>query len=328
MEALIAKYLADELSVEERRDFESKLVQDESLCRVLEAQLNLLGYTDKGVVAPEFDANKAWNAVSKQVMEDDEGKKIVPMHRKSFSFLKIAATLLILVVAGYFVITGMQSDEFAEVRTGNREMKEVELPDGTLVKLNANSLLTYKKTFDPDLREVSLMGEGDFDVAGNPEKPFIIITNVSSIKVLGTHFGVSAYPGEAVELNVREGKVMFTPVSKKENEKVVSEGQRGTILPEAEEVVVSEMMDFNFSGWWTRELVYDQTRLEEVLNDLENTYWVNIEYNEKIADCKLTATFDRKPIEEIIEIIEVTFGVKATSTKENHIKLEGKACSH
>ena len=327
MEALIARYLADDLSVEERKAFESKLVQDESLCRMLEAQLNLWEHTNKEPAVPEFDATKAWEAISGQ-LKGHEGTKVVPIRRNSFTFLKIAATLLILMVAGYFVITGMRSDGLMEVRTGNREMKEVTLPDGTLVKLNANSLLTYEKVFEAGSRKVSLVGEGDFDVTENPEKPFIISTSGSSVEVLGTHFDVSAYPGKAVELNVREGKVLFTPVSKKENGKVVSEGQCGTIQPATEEVVVSNIMDFNFSGWWTKELVYDQTRLEEVLNDLENTYWVNIEYSPKIADCKLTATFDRKPIEEIIEIIEVTFGVKATSTKENHIKLEGKACSH
>ena len=72
--------------------------------------------------------------------------------------------------------------------------KEIQLPDGSIVWINAQSTLIYEKKFLGIERNVLLLGEAFFKVKKDPEKPFVVNTHAINIKVLGTEFNVSAYP--------------------------------------------------------------------------------------------------------------------------------------
>ncbi|MDP4240365.1 MAG: FecR family protein [Bacteroidota bacterium] len=72
----------------------------------------------------------------------------------------------------------------------------ITLSDGTIVQLNSGSKLVFPAKFAVSKREVFLKGEGYFEVAKNTGKPFIVKTDFMNVKVLGTHFNVSAYENE------------------------------------------------------------------------------------------------------------------------------------
>ena len=76
------------------------------------------------------------------------------------------------------------------VPAGNRT--NIALPDGSSVWLSSNSKLTYPVAFTGKKREVTLDGEGYFEVAKG-KKPFIVKTSKYNIEVLGTVFNVEAY---------------------------------------------------------------------------------------------------------------------------------------
>src|SRR5690606_21442028 len=79
---------------------------------------------------------------------------------------------------------------------------------GTVVKLNSNSTIIAPSRFSGDKREVTLIGEGFFEVIKDPSRPFIIKTEKMMIRVLGTSFNVSAYQdGTPQTVAVRTGKV-------------------------------------------------------------------------------------------------------------------------
>ena len=67
------------------------------------------------------------------------------------------------------------------------------LSDGTKVWLNADSKIKYPVSFGQDKREVSLRGEGYFEVAKDSARPFIMSTDKMDVKVLGTTFDVNTY---------------------------------------------------------------------------------------------------------------------------------------
>ncbi len=84
----------------------------------------------------------------------------------------------------------------------------VSLSDGTMVVLNSGSKLVFPADFVEKTREVYLIGEGYFEVAKNPQKPFIVKTDRMDIRVLGTKFNISAYADEKVTSTVLvEGSV-------------------------------------------------------------------------------------------------------------------------
>src|SRR5690606_10988350 len=84
-----------------------------------------------------------------------------------------------------------------EIMTQKGVRKQLILPDGTEVWLNADSKLSYDNSMnDSDIRSVNLEGEAFFDVVKDVHRPFYIVTKEISIKVLGTAFNVKAYPEE------------------------------------------------------------------------------------------------------------------------------------
>ena len=77
----------------------------------------------------------------------------------------------------------------------------VELADGTLVYLNAESELQYPVTFIGESREVTLRGEAYFKVTKNNEKPFIVKSEGLSVQVWGTEFNLNTLNQERLVWN-------------------------------------------------------------------------------------------------------------------------------
>src|SRR5690606_31670859 len=99
--------------------------------------------------------------------------------------------------------------------------KQLVLPDGTKVWLNADSRLVYDGLLEGDTREVRLEGEAYFDVTRNVNRPFIITTDKISIRVLGTTFNVKAYPDDArTEATLISGEIELS-VNDRPREKIL-----------------------------------------------------------------------------------------------------------
>lgn len=356
MEELMAKYLANELDEKERTDFESQLIQNEDFSLEFEAYMTAWALNDPQQ-AQSFDTAAAWLTVSEQVAEttkpvmevmdheitDANGKseknneaEVIHINedkggRNGFSFLKIAATLLILAVGGYFAVTGI-SDEpsqgnLMEHVSANTGMNEFELPDGTSVKLNASSKLVYDKNFGVDNRKVTLLGQADFDVTRNENLPFIIEAGQSRVEVLGTSFDVAAYPNKEVKLVVTEGTVAFSSLKKEGVKEILTKGQQAVIDISGESIEISEVANDNFRSWWTREFKFEDAPLHEIFERLERTYWVEIDYPESIKDCLWTHDNHKDAtIENVLELLKGSFESFSYEIKENQIKLEGTVC--
>ena len=335
MEELIAKYLADELEAQERADFEKQLVEDEQLRDSLEESLKLW-HEVIPVTEMSVDTERAWSVMPKATPST---RSIVSAERRPrYTFLKIAATLLIVLTAGYLLSDyGKQSinslingtvalNEFStEV-----EMKEFQLPDGSTVKLNANSKVSYQNGFGTEHRNLTLIGGANFDVARDERIPFVINTEQSRVEVLGTSFDVNAYPGKDIELNVTEGQVKFSSSTAKNEGEILQAGERAILSDDGKKMQRGRVQNQNYAAWWTRKLVFESTSFEQVVKDLENTYWVKIDFSPALAGCPLSGTYEDESLESVITKIIATYpqsDIVRAKIKENHIKLEGKACA-
>lgn len=86
----------------------------------------------------------------------------------------------------------------------------IRLPDGTMAYLNAGSKLMYPTVFDGKTRDVILTGEGYFEVAHNPEQPFVVKINDLRVVALGTIFNISAYSDDKIiETMLVQGRVVL-----------------------------------------------------------------------------------------------------------------------
>lgn len=118
--------------------------------------------------------------------------------------------------------------------------EQVNLPDGSVVSLNKNSLLSFEESFKD--RTVQLKGEAMFDVlAGDGE--FTVITETGEVVVLGTIFNVKDN-GEEMEVEVEEGEVNIKSEGK---ENKLKRGDRATVKRGNE--IKSAKANYQYKVW-------------------------------------------------------------------------------
>jgi ferric-dicitrate binding protein FerR (iron transport regulator) len=262
------------------------------------------------------DTEKAWSGIQSKLKTET---KVILIRR--FNFLRYAAIfigLLALASITMLLIRNPKNLQEQLVAEGPK-MKSVQtvsqpvtyttivLPDGSTVKLNANSTLSYPEKFADNERRVTLSGEAYFEVIHNAAHPFVVETNKLKIEDLGTSFNISAYPGrDQVVVNVTTGSVRLSDMNHKELTVLVA-GRSGKFLPGKDEVLISDELSSNCLSWITKELSFRRTPLSTVFEELENIYHVPIEIADpKIANIPYTANFDKFQLEDIVNIIAKT----------------------
>ena len=217
---------------------------------------------------------------------------------------------------------------------------KLQLPDGTVVLLNADSRITYNPEFNNGIREVQLTGEAYFDVVKDHSRPFIIHTSSIDIKVLGTAFNVRSYPGEkttetalirgTVEIvlhNNPDKKIILKPSEKL----VVSNNITAIENPGKEEQADEETMmtlskihldkkdSSSAETKWTRsELDFEGTSFVQIISELERLYNVKFEIkDETFKKLRFTGVFENNSLAEIMEALRF-------SGKFNYDFKEGK----
>jgi ferric-dicitrate binding protein FerR (iron transport regulator) len=266
--------------------------------------------------------------------------------QKYFRTLVLMCSILIITTALYFIFLAKsgkrndftKSDTVAltqsEVSTKNGSRTKIQLPDGTAVWLNGNSKLIYDNLhFGEKLREVTLTGEGYFDVVKNPEKPFVIHTSKMDIKVLGTIFNVRCYPDEKntetslirgsieVTLKTRKEKIMLKPSEKliltddiAEVPVINSNGIKAAPKPSSEPIILLRHLtvlpqDSTIveTAWIENRLVFSGELFENVALKMENWYGVEIKFqDDKLKSEPLTATFKKETISEALHALQLT----------------------
>ena len=236
---------------------------------------------------------------------------------------RIAAVLLVgACVWVAYQVTHKKSGNFApiEVVTLQGEKKEVTLPDGSHVWLNSSSKLRYAVKFEGNERKVALEGEAYFEVAKNPARPFIIDAGTSVTTVLGTAFNLRARTGEkTVAVTVAEGKVAFTGKEMPAQDAVkLIAGDLGILTLETKHLERVKNDDPNFLAWKTGKLIFKNTALKQVVAKLTDFYGKNIRVDDiSKAEIPFTSTFDHKPLQDVITIMEMSLGLKADTI--NHV---------
>ncbi|UCS92101.1 FecR domain-containing protein [Echinicola marina] len=181
----------------------------------------------------------------------------------------------------------------------------VELQDGTKVWLNSASSLSFPSAFEKDKREVSLDGEAYFEVAHNPRSPFTVDANGTKVKVLGTHFNIKAYKNEvATKTTLLEGKV-----------EVAHNGQKKMLVPgdqviSGQQLLVSQVSTKEVIAWKEGYFLFQSTRLDEILRQLERWYNIKVDAKGSIPMRHFNAAIDMDtPLSKVIEVLELSGGI-------------------
>lgn len=246
--------------------------------------------------------------------------------RANFPFIaKIASVAAIGVVflISVFFSTLFLMDENAEpitVATNLGERSHLTLPDGTEVWLNAFSNLQYKRSFLSRNRKVTLSGEAYFEVAHDKRLPFVVMSNDTKIRVLGTKFNMRTNSDEDFSsTTLMDGSVEFS-AGNNHSATVLKPGEELIYNKETRQVTVRKIDTPNDKvSWKDGILFFENSSLEEICRSLERNFNVNIIFaDETLKGERFNAEFKVSDnIYQILSILELTNKFKLNIENRN-----------
>ncbi|PCE64456.1 FecR family protein [Sediminicola luteus] len=198
---------------------------------------------------------------------------------------------------------------------------DLQLSDGSHVKLNAGTTLKYPIRFLKDHpRQVYLEGEAYFEVAHDPKHPFTVHVNDKEVRVLGTAFNVSNFAEDGTTNTVLvSGSVALSNTDATGPDTLLKPGQKGA-WHHVDQALVVEAVDIDlYTAWTKNQMILKKTAFGAIRKKLERKHNVTIENRYGLLDVQVyTVTFGDESIEEILEAFmeDIPFDYQRN---ENHI---------
>lgn len=262
-----------------------------------------------------------WKEVETQIVQ-----KQVPIVRlRWIRPAMVAASLLLIVGSVWYWIQATTRPEFSKISTEYGEVKRITLPDGSLVVLNANSTINIPdKWSEKSDRQLWLDGEAYFQITKKPltKQKFIVHTPEIDIEVLGTKFNVNTRHKYSI-VSLEEGKVQLSVHG---NVKQLLEARQPVVMKPGDVAVINNTHKIEIngerlvkyrSGWSRNEFHFDGTTLSDIAKMIKDDYGYSMEANDKsLFQKKISGDLRAANLEELIKVLEVTFGIKMTVVDE------------
>ena len=234
------------------------------------------------------------------------------------TWLTKAAAILLIPVLSFLLYTlfnnQISSSKFADrvvdsleivAPVGSRTV--VQLSDGTEVHLNSGSKIKYPRSFNGNTREIDLSGEGFFNVAHDPEHPFIVKTKQLNVKALGTKFNVLSYPEEdVIATTLVEGKVVLEVITENGKTKTIgalTPGQHVKYHISSGKASSTKGDVGKYIAWKDGLLIFDNSGINEVAERLGRMFNVEIEATNEIKDYTYTVKFMDESLSQILDLL-------------------------
>ena len=336
---LFKLYLDNRLTGTQYTEFWS-LLNNESGENALDEDLKELwrnsGIEDVPISSEEWDYKMK---MLRNIVDEKEDKDLPVV--KSIPFLSrfkwvAAAIVLMLSTAGWLWFNntaGKAEKEIAKTTPPFEEVatyiRNITLPDGSMVVLHAGSKLDYVSDFNKSkLREVTLTGEAYFDIRHDASKPFVIYTGSVKTTVLGTAFNIKAYEGSPeVIVSVTRGKVKVE--DKKKVIAVLTPDQQVTYNKNVANVVQQNINAEHVVTNWTKEdMNFKALPLETIVQLLNTRYSIPISLsNHASKKCLVTASFSgTESLQDVIAAICTILGDSFEIKDNGEIIINGKEC--
>jgi ferric-dicitrate binding protein FerR (iron transport regulator) len=292
------------------------------------------------------ELNERWDRLREQLFRDQqkgrEDRLSLPVaHRRGGLPYKIAACLVVLVAAYYFLRQGTSHPAGSrhEIVVENGAKKHLILPDGTSVWLNAGSTLSYDGGFGKVNRDVWLEGEAYFKVVDDASAPFRVKTHDVTIKVLGTTFNVKAYSGDPdIQTTLISGKVQVLLNDDPEKKILLSPHEKLTVMSDKHSLVKTSLdgkkaarklpviptanalkyqvqvlplnpVDstyFTETAWVNNQLAFVYQPFEEVAKKMERRYNVHIFFRDtSLKNVVMSGVFDKENISQALQVLRL-----------------------
>ncbi|HTI11803.1 MAG TPA: FecR domain-containing protein [Puia sp.] len=280
-------------------------------------------------------------APGEQIFHSPEPADDIPVRKIGWRRWLAAAVLIPLVaISIWYLVHPSPKMELVEKYNQKGIRSIIILPDGSKIWLNADSRLKYPAAFQASLREVYLEGEAFFEIAKNPQRPFIVHLPKGKVNVLGTSFDIRAYEDEEwMTTSVATGLVAFVPTAAHSTSGSSTAGQPTidpstthpstaapstagpSTGPSADSFYLTPnrkaVYDFQTGavqvkptdaeadrGWINGIMTFNNESLGRIATELERSFGKPIKFSSaSIAQYRYTATFKNNTEEEILSTL-------------------------
>lgn len=253
----------------------------------------------------------AFSGIRHEEAEAPRLEKRKPFRSKALKYCIAAAAAAALFLTGAAtseLVTGKRQETVLMASSEN--ISSYTLPDGSKVWLNKNSWLAYNQKFGKRTRQVTLKGEGYFEVNRDEQRPFIVkMQNNLDIKVLGTTFNACNYPSlNKAEVILRSGSVQVSDNGR--NEYVILKPNQKFTWNEGT-AEISSVNAMNCCRWFEHRLVFDNVKLKDILENLSHKYQTEISLNVgNLADKHMSMTIRDESVEDILDILTTLLPIR------------------
>lgn len=246
--------------------------------------------------------------------------------------LAASAALLLLVVSLTFLAVPEPSQlpDFHAVDIGAQ--KTVELQDGSVMQLNTGS--HAKIEYTDDVRRIRLLnGEAYFDVAHDPDRPFLVEVGGTTVRAVGTAFLVHLRQRD-LEVLVTEGVVeLFTEqaadtgladtAAPAPQPVAISAGQRAVRTDDSESLQPVTAQDIQRKlAWRDRVLAFFDTPLSEVVSEMSRYTSTTIMISDpELGQLRIGGYFKLGETDALLGALESSFGVRVIRVDDKLVYL-------
>lgn len=328
----VTRYLSNESSEIEKREVEAKMSADQEFAKLVQQMQQIISIRQKSV--SNENVEEKWAEIKSRLENGSVKIFSLEKRRRAQEFaskerarrfrsnlVKYAAVLVLLIGASIFFTKNYsqpenQQEEYRVVSVGFGERMKIQLKDGTIVNLDAGSELKYPTKFG-ETRDVYLKGEGYFQVAHNPKRPFRVHVEKALVQVLGTKFNICAWEeNKRVTVTVKEGRVALSKDEPSDVNKIIlTKGKQSALLVDGTLTKALNVDADEYLNWMHNEIHFHNVTLKQILSQLERWYEIKYEADEKVLDInKLTLNIKRTNLDDVIELIAV---MTNTNVKRN-----------
>lgn len=318
---LMTRKLSGEATPEELTELAALLATDTAL----QSEADLYArYWEQPLPAQNAHTEPALQKVLNLINQDmaiEESPLAAPVKRMPVwkRISRIAAVLVVAAGVGMGAYLLLNDQSATKPDAANLVQKQnskgvkstIVLADGSRIWLNADSKVQYPALFTGHTREVYLNGEAFFDIAKNPEKPFIIHLSKGTVRVLGTSFNIKAYDNQpVVETSVATGRVAFIPRLKNNQPAdtvFLSPNNKVVYRPEEEKIITAATVSADDKAWTEGKMIFRGNTFEDIAIELERNFGKKIVFNnEEVKSYRLTGSFQNNTLAEILDYLSKT----------------------
>ncbi|MBN2520494.1 MAG: FecR family protein [Bacteroidales bacterium] len=254
------------------------------------------------------DTEEAWQKVSEKLSpaKTDKTKTYY-----IFRWQSIAAVIILLIAIGFFISKQLRPLDIFKTYTTyvtTDSIKNIILVDGSKISLNKNSELKIPEWHNK--RDVYLKGEAYFEVARDTLKPFLVKTNYTTTKVLGTSFNIKNTDENDI-VSLITGKVEFYTNRQKRNSIILGPGEESFYYNENKEIGKNRFENKNFLAWKTGEIYFNNTPFSSVITTITDYYGLHVADDiQNNNQYTLTSCFNNMPIDKVLSILELTWNAE------------------